>query len=67
MVYGLHYPVPYAVHPLYPQHLILFFEMFCDALTLGHLLCQQGHLLRRLFVDVGKVGIQLTAGQQFCI
>ena len=37
MVYGLHCPVPYAVHPLYPQHLILGFELFRDALTLCHL------------------------------
>ena len=63
MIYILHCSVPDIVHPLYPKHLILCFALFSDALTLGHLLCQQEHLLRRLFVDVGKVGIQLTAGQ----
>ena len=64
MIYDLHRPVSDAIHPLHPQHLILCFELFGDALLLGHLLCQQEHLLRRLLVDVGEVGVQPAAGQQ---
>ena len=64
MIYDLRCPVPDVVHPLHPQHLIPRFEPFGDALTLGHLLCQQEHLIRCLLVDVGKVGIQSAAGQQ---
>ena len=63
MVYDLQGPVPDVVHSLHPQHLILCFEQFGDALTIRHLLCQQEHLLRGMFVDVGKVCIQLPAGQ----
>ena len=65
MIHKLCCPVPDVVHSLYPKHLILGFELFGDALTLGHLLYQQEHLLRRLFVDVGKVCIQPAAGHQF--
>jgi len=65
MVYDLHCPVLEAIHSLHPQHLTLRFELFCHALTLHRLLCQQEHLLRCLFVDVGKADIQLAAGQQF--
>ena len=57
VIYDLYCPVPDVVHPLHPQHLILCFELFCHALTLCHLLCQQKHLLLRLFVDVGQIGI----------
>ena len=64
MIYDLHCTVPDVVHPLHPQHLILRLELFGDALTLWHLPCQQEHLLRRLLVDVGQVGVQPTAGQQ---
>ena len=67
MVYDCHCPIPDVVHALYPQHLILCFELFSDALTLCNLLCQQEHLLRRLFVDVSKVGIQPAADQQLRI
>lgn len=59
-----HCSIPDTVHTLHPQHLILCFELFCHALTLCHLLCQQEHLLRRLFVDVGKICIQSAAGQK---
>lgn len=38
-------------------------ELFGDALTLGHLLCQQEHLFLNLFGDVSKVGIQPSTGQ----
>ena len=31
--------------------------LFGHTLTLGHLLRQQEHLLRRLLVDVGKISI----------
>ena len=65
MIHKLCCPVPDVVHSLYPKHLILDFELFDAALTLGHLLYQQEHLLRRLFVDVGKVCIQPIAGHQF--
>ena len=64
MLYNLHCPIPDVVHALYPQHLILRFELFGDTLTLSHLLCQQGHLFLCLLIDVGKVGVQPAAGQQ---
>ena len=67
MIHDLHCSVPDVVHPMHPQHLIPRFELFGDALTLGHLLCQQEHLLRCLFVDVGKVGVQSAAGQQLYV
>lgn len=57
VVYELHCPVSNIVHPLHPQHLILLFELFGHTLTLGHLLRQQEHLLRRLLVDIGKISI----------
>ena len=64
MVYDLHCSISDAVHSLYPQHLILCFELFGDALTLCHLLCQQEYLLRRLFAYVGQIGIQSATGQK---
>ena len=64
MIYNLHCPIPDIVHPPYPQHLILSFELLGHALTLRHLLCQQEHLLCGLLVDVGKIGIQPAGGQQ---
>jgi len=64
MIYDFHCPVTDVVHPLHPQHLILCFELFCDALTLGYLLYQQEHFFLSLFIDVGKVGIQSAAGQK---
>ncbi len=64
MVNYLHCPVPDVVHPLYPQHLILCFELLGDTLTLSHLFCQQEHLFLRPLVDVGQIGIQLAAGQK---
>lgn len=58
VIYDLYCPVPDVVYPLHPQHLLLRLELFGDALTLCHLFYQQEHLLRRLLVDVVKVGIQ---------
>ncbi len=55
MINDLCCPVTDVIHPLHPLHLILRFELFGDPLTFGHLLCQQEHLFRCLFVDVGKV------------
>ena len=56
MVYDFHCPFPDVIHPLFPLHLILCFELFGDALLLGHLFRQQEHLLRCLFVDVSQIG-----------
>lgn len=39
-VHHLHGPIPDAVHPLYPQHLILRLELFSDTLTNRHLFYQ---------------------------
>ncbi len=64
MVYALHCPVPDAVHSLYPQHLILSLELFGYFLQFCHLFCQQEHLLRYLFIDIGQIGIQSAAGQK---
>ncbi len=41
MINDLCCPVTDVIHPLYPLHLILHFELFGDPLTFGHLLCQQ--------------------------
>ena len=67
MVYDFRCPVTDVVHALYPLHLIPCFKLFGDALLHGHLLCQLEHLLLRLFIDVGKVGIQPAANQQLRI
>jgi hypothetical protein len=64
VIYNLYCPVLDVVYPLHPQHLILCLELFGDALTLGYLLYQQEHLLRRLFVYVCQIGIQSAAGQK---
>ena len=63
-VYHLHRAVLDAVHPLYPQQLILRLELLGDTLTFSHLRYQQAHLRRRLLVDVGQIGIQSVAGQK---
>ena len=65
VIHYFHCPIPDIVYPLHPPHLILRFELFCHALPFCHLLCQQEHPFRCLFVDVGKVCIQPAAGQQF--
>ncbi len=67
MTYDLHCPVPDVVHLPHPQHWMLRFEMLGYTLPLGHLLCQQEHLLRRLLVDVGEVGVQPAAGQKLSV
>ena len=62
IIHEFHCRVSNVAHPLHPQHLILCFERLRDAFPLGPLFCQQEHQLRCLLVDVGKVGVQRTAG-----
>ena len=64
VIHDLCCPVSDIVHKLHPQHLIPRLELFGDAFTIRHLLHQQEHLLRRLLVDFGQIGIQPAAGQQ---
>lgn len=60
----LHSPIPNAVHPLHLQHLILCLELFCDTLTGSKLLYQLKKHSFRLFVQIGKITVQLTGDLQ---
>ena len=52
------------VHHLHPPHLVGCFEVFVDALRLGKLYRQRGQHFVCLFVDLGKVGIELSFTEQ---
>ena len=47
-----------------PQHLILDLKLFCDAFTGRHLLNQLKKHRFSLFVQIGKIAVQLAGGQQ---
>ena len=64
VVHNLHSSIPNVVHPLYPQHLILCFKLFGDALTLGHLLNQLKKHRFSLFVHIGKISVPLAGDLQ---
>lgn len=66
MIGYLHCSGSDIIHLLHPQHLILRFEVFVNAIPPGYLL-RRRDLLRCLFVDVGKAGIQPAAGRQLCV
>ena len=53
-----------GVHPPDPFHLIIGFQRFCDALCICHLFYQPKKKLLRLPVNIRKIGVQFTAGQQ---
>ena len=64
VVHNLHSSIPNVVHSLYPQHLILGLELFCDAFTGRHLLYQLKKHSFSLFVQIGKISVQRAGGQQ---
>ena len=67
VVHNLHSSIPNVVHSLYPQHLILCFKLFGDALTGGHLFYQlKEHILCPL-VQIGKISVQLVSDLQLCV
>ena len=62
VVHHLHSPISDVVHALYPQHLILGFELFGDALTGGKLFYQLKEHSLSLIVQNGKIAVQLAGG-----
>ncbi len=67
MVYYLLSPVSDVVHALHPQHLILRFDLFCNALCCCHLINHSKEHLSRLIVQFGEITVQLAGSQQFRI
>ena len=66
-IYDLYSSVPDAVHPPDPFHLIVGFQRFRNALCICHLFYQSFEHLLCLPVNICKIGIQFTAGQQIGI
>ena len=54
-----------VVHPAYPFHLVIRFELFSDALIGFHLVYQLRKHFFCLFVDFGKVVVESAAYHQF--
>lgn len=52
------------VHRLYPPHLVVRLEVFVDALCLCKLYRHRSQHFVRLFVHVGKVGIEPSFSEQ---
>ena len=53
-----------GVHPPDPFHLVAGFQRFRNALSICHLFYQPKKKLLRLPVNIRKIGVQFTAGQQ---
>ena len=51
----------YCVHPLYPKHLIVRLERFCDPFLVGMFLYQLKKHILCLFVQLGKVAVELVS------
>jgi len=56
-----------AVHPLNPFHWLFRFEPFGQTLTLRHLFYEPKEHFFRLFVEVIKVSVELSACEQIVI
>lgn len=63
-IYDLHSLVPNAIDHADPLHLVVCLELLCDTFRLGHLLYQPKKHFLRLTVDIGKVAVQFSAGEQ---
>ena len=66
-VHNLHSAGADIVHILHPIQGIFRLELFRDTLCLFHLLYKRFQTLLSLFVNVGKITIQLAACQQIHI
>ena len=53
-----------GIHPPDPFHLVVDFQRFRNALSICHLLYQPKKKRLCLSVNVRKIGVQFTAGQQ---
>lgn len=53
-----------GIHPSDPFHLVVGFQRFRNALSICHLLYQPKKKLLCLSVNIRKMGVQFTAGQQ---
>ena len=53
-----------GIHPSDPFHLVVGFQRFRNALSICHLLYQPKKKLLCLSVNICKMGVQFTAGQQ---
>lgn len=58
VIHDFQCPIPNDVHPLHPKHLILGFELFCDAFTGRHLLNQLKKHRFRLFAKISQIAVQ---------
>ena len=58
---------PYCIHPLHPKHLIFGFECFGNGIFLSKLLYQPKEHILCLFVQIGKVTVELPAKKQAVI
>ena len=56
-----------GIHPPDPFHLVVDFQRFRNALSICHLLYQPKKKLLCLSVNIRKMGVQFTAGQQIAI
>ena len=63
-IYNFHSLISDVVHPADPLHRIGGFQLLCDSFHLSHLLYQPREHFLRLTVDVSKVAVQLSAGEQ---
>lgn len=63
-IHNFHRPVSDVIHPADPLHLVVCLELLCDTFRLGHLLYQPREHHRCLPVNVGKVAVQFSAGEQ---
>ena len=66
-IHNLHSPASDIIHPADPLHLVVCLELLRDTFHRCHLLYQSNEHFLRLTVNVGKVAVQFSAGEQGCI
>ena len=55
---------PYCVHSLHPKHLISCLERFSDTFLFGKFIYQPKEHILCLFIQLGKVAVQLPVEEQ---
>lgn len=66
-IHNFHSPITNVIHPADPLHLVVCIELLGDTFRLSHLLYQPKKHFLCLTVDIGKVAVQLSTGEQGCI
>jgi len=61
------YCSPYSIHPLYPQHRLLCFKLFCNSLFFCYLCYQNFHPLMRFAIHSVQMFIKLPLQHQHLI